>query len=243
MLSLLIGREGDWGSARSPRCQPAELGWGAGSSRYLFTRSGESQWCYLFLPWLVSRQLLDTGSSVVPAGSTADTAAFHSPAQCPCVCSSKYSHLHGSLGMGELLAWGVWDEGQPQGCPQTSIILDTHTPPPCKLLRKGAHNVGPAANLGWGHGQGTQDMSRSEYWPGSARCALSDPAFQPAAPSVCLSRPPRGPGDVAWAAGGTAWLRGAAASRAVGCPVCIPSLPSPSPAHSGLSSSALALIC
>lgn len=105
-----------WGPCVSPRCQPAELGRGAGLRRYLFTWSGEPQWCYLFLPWLVSRQLLDAGSSAVPAGSGADTAAFHSPAQCPCVCSSKYSHLGGSLGMGEPPVWGAQDGGQPRGC-------------------------------------------------------------------------------------------------------------------------------
>lgn len=121
-----------------------------------------------------------------------------------------------------------------QGCPQTSIILD----PPLQAVAEGGCSMGPAANLGWGRGQGTQDTSRSEHRPGSARCAPSDPAFQPAAPSECLSRPPRGLGDVAGAAGGAAWPRGTAA---VGCPVCIPASPSPNPARSGLLCSGRAL--
>lgn len=37
----------------------------AGVSRYLFTRSGASQWCYLFLPWLVSQERLGAGSPSV----------------------------------------------------------------------------------------------------------------------------------------------------------------------------------
>lgn len=240
---LISARRERWrsGLRASPRCQPAELGRGAVLSRYLFTRSGEPQWCYLFLPWLVSRQLLDAGSSAVPAGSVADTAAFHSPAQCPCVCSSKYSHLRGSLGMGEPLVRGTRDGGQPQGCRGVPRPQSFWTPLPLQAATEGGHGVGLAANLGWGHSQGTQDTSWSEHRPGSACCAPSDPAFQPAAPSECLSRPPCGLGDVARAVGGTAWLRGTAAGWVVGCLVCIPSFPSPSPTRSELSSSARAL--